>query len=482
MFFTCGICSAQDYHPGETYYDSTGFVRYMAGDLPIVLSAPHGGYLRPDSIPDRDCSGCVYAQDQFTLDITEDMYDAFFEQTGCYPHVIINELHRIKFDANRDIAEAADGNPLVEKAWRAYHRFIDQAKDDISLDYDRGLFLDIHGHAHTIQRIELGYLLSGDELRLTDEKLNAPEMILESSIRSLVGDNIQNLLHAQLLRGDDSFGTLMDNRSFPSVPSASDRFPESGEPYFSGGYNTARHGSRDNAGSIDAIQVELNRDIRTDTDRRAMLVDSLTATSNDYIDLHYDDSYHDVYCSALLPVELLSFTVHDLKNYIRLRWSTSSEINHSHFVIEKSTDLNDFKTIGIVHSPVSSNAANTYYFNDYHVQSSLNYYRLRQVDKDGTSSYSKVLSISRSVESKEPYIFPNPSKGIQTFIHYYSEYDQSIALGIKNTSGECIYAKTIEVSQGRNIIPISEKNFIEKNYFVSITSSSNRWVMKLMVE
>ncbi|MFK7932341.1 MAG: hypothetical protein AB8G22_02455, partial [Saprospiraceae bacterium] len=110
LFITTFTLQAQPFIAGNTYYDSTGFVEYRAGNLPIILSAPHGGDLRPDTIPDRDCSGCSYVQDRYTKPITEGVYDAFVAATGCYPHAIINLLHRVKFDANRDVDTAADGN------------------------------------------------------------------------------------------------------------------------------------------------------------------------------------------------------------------------------------------------------------------------------------------------------------------------------------------------------------------------------------
>ena len=293
---------SQTYVPGQIYYDSTGYIEYRAGNLPIILSSPHGGDLQPSSIPDRNCSGCVYLKDSWTKEITEGLYNKIISETGCYPHVIINLLHRKKFDANRDIIDAADGNPTVEIAWQTYHNFIDSAKNQIVEDYGRGLFLDMHGHAHTIQRIELGYLLSKNELQLTETTLNTNTYIEESSIRALVEQNIQNFSHSELLRGQYSFGTIMDDKGFPCVPSSSDPFPLGSEPYFSGGYNTQRHGSRDNNGEIDGIQIEMNQSIRFDSIMREMLVDSLNSSINEYVDYHYNSQFINNYCGLISEV------------------------------------------------------------------------------------------------------------------------------------------------------------------------------------
>lgn len=303
ILLSCGSrAEAQDYIPGQIYLDSTNYVAYHAGNLPIILSAPHGGNLEPSSIPDRDCTGCVTINDAYTKSITESIKEEIYELTGCYPHVIVNLLHRKKFDANRDIGDAADGNLLVEAAWHAYHDFIHVAKARVTNDYGRGYFLDMHGHAHTIQRIELGYLLSKSELQQNDDQLNTMLMVEESSIRTLVDDNLLGLSHAALLRGEESFGSLMDLKGFPSVPSSADSFPLEGEAYFSGGYNTQRHGSRDDAGTIDAIQIELNQDIRFDATNRAMLIDSLALTALEFYNYHYNDQFTGNYCELMSDV------------------------------------------------------------------------------------------------------------------------------------------------------------------------------------
>jgi N-formylglutamate amidohydrolase len=299
FLFSFYLGVAQSYIPGEVYFDSTGFVEYRAGNLPLIFSAPHGGNLEPESIPDRMCDGCVLVNDAWTKPITEGVYDRIVKLTGCYPHVIINLLRRSKFDANRDIEEAATGNEIVEQSWRGYHGFIDAAKTQVREEYKRGLFLDIHGHAHTKQRIELGYLLSGFELRMEDSDLNAELLVAESSIRTLAADNIGLNKHAQLLRGEDSMGTLLEDKGFPAVPSLLDPFPLSSDSYFSGGYNTVRHGSRDNQGAIDAIQIEMNQDIRFDDSTRLVLIDSLAMVALEYYSLHYKGDFQNDFCNLV---------------------------------------------------------------------------------------------------------------------------------------------------------------------------------------
>lgn len=154
---------AQPYIPGQAYFGANNYIEYLAGNLPLIISVPHGGILLPAGIPDRDCDGCSYARDINTQELARAVYEAVHDQTGCWPHVIINRLHRRKLDANRDLPEAADGNPQAELAWTEFHQYIDAAKEATQLQFNKGFYIDLHGHivrsftsATTIQAVQNG--------------------------------------------------------------------------------------------------------------------------------------------------------------------------------------------------------------------------------------------------------------------------------------------------------------------------------------
>jgi len=290
---------AQPYIPGQAYFGANNYIEYLAGNLPLIISVPHGGILLPASIPDRDCDGCSYARDINTQELARAVYEAVHDQTGCWPHVIINRLHRRKLDANRDLPEAADGNPQAELAWTEFHQYIDAAKEATQLQFNKGFYIDLHGHAHDIQRLELGYLLTAAQLRYSDDSLNTSVLQSKSSIRFLIGHNLGHLTHAQMLRGPQSLGDLLMQRGIPSVPSSSDPYPEIGEAYFNGGYNTARHSSLP-GGSIDGVQIESHWDgFRDNTANIARSADSLGAVLLNYFRLHYFGPLADDLCGSL---------------------------------------------------------------------------------------------------------------------------------------------------------------------------------------
>ena len=119
-----------------------------------------------------------------------------------------------------------------------------------------GLFLDIHGHGHDNDWAELGYTLSGSDLDNDDFEME------DTSILNLGEYTKDDHLFDDLLRGDVSYGFYLEAEGYESVPSPTNRGPD-GQSYFSGGYNTKRHGSKA-GGTIDAIQIESARVHRDD--------------------------------------------------------------------------------------------------------------------------------------------------------------------------------------------------------------------------
>jgi len=109
---------------------SHGYVEYHPGDMNLVITAPHGGSLRPDSIPSRkdDGSGDVNLKaDGHTDEIAAGLTKHIHEITGKKPHFVVSNLHRSRLDPNREEDVAAQGNRHAVKAYREYHDLILQA-------------------------------------------------------------------------------------------------------------------------------------------------------------------------------------------------------------------------------------------------------------------------------------------------------------------------------------------------------------------
>ncbi|MEX0892141.1 MAG: hypothetical protein WEB88_08215, partial [Gemmatimonadota bacterium] len=264
---------------GQSYFGYRDYIEYIAGDIPLVISAPHGGSLRPSEMPQRTEGTTV--RDTNTEELARAIVAAFEARLGGRPHVIISRVHRVHLDPNREIGEAAQGNPAAELAWREFQTFIEDARLRVRQAGGEGFYIDLHGHGHAIQRLEWGYLLSSSDLTVTDQLLNRDAMVEASSVREIAQRTGQPL--AELLRGPASLGALLAAEDYRSVPSPDDPHP-AGQPYFSGGYNTARHGSRD-GGTISGVQLECNfAGVRDTAAARAAFAEALVTALESYFD------------------------------------------------------------------------------------------------------------------------------------------------------------------------------------------------------
>lgn len=106
-----------------------------------------------------------------------------------------------------------------------------------------------------------------------------------------------------------------------------------------------------------------------------------------------------------LPVTLESLTAIMENCTANLGWKTTSEVNFSHFIIQRSSDAHTFTDI----KPVQSSGESAdYRFSDEDCLPGSNYYRLKMIDRDGTFSYSKMIAVKNNCAQNQIFAFPNP--------------------------------------------------------------------------
>jgi hypothetical protein len=111
------------------------------------------------------------------------------------------------------------------------------------------------------------------------------------------------------------------------------------------------------------------------------------------------------------PVKISYFNGISQSNKIALNWQTESEIGFSHFVVQRSGNALEFGDLETIKADGESTEKINYRFIDNNPFPGINYYRLRQVDKDGTVSFSKIIDINADGGASEIIIYPNPSTG-----------------------------------------------------------------------
>ncbi len=151
-----------------------------------------------------------------------------------------------------------------------------------------------------------------------------------------------------------------------------------------------------------------------------------------------------------LPLELKSFTGEPMDDHNMLYWSTASEINVSHFLVERSTDGNGFQAMGMVNAVGNSNVLQSYEFMEERPDL-LTYYRLKMVDEDGTYEYSNIITIERRAITK-PYLAlaPVPTTGLLT-LDFFTETDDEITFRILDARGRLLKEVTTTMLTGNKL-------------------------------
>lgn len=185
-----------------------------------------------------------------------------------------------------------------------------------------------------------------------------------------------------------------------------------------------------------------------------------------------------------IPVELVSFDAVANNNSVKLNWTTATETNNAGFEIERTSSLQEWVNIGFVEGKGTSSEINSYSFNDDNLKAGLYSYRLKQIDFDGSYTYSSIIEteIKPSLFSlKQNYPNPfNPS----TIIEYNVETSGQISLKIFDVLGREIATLVNENHEPGNYTIIFSSNEFQLSsgiYFYQLQSDSNVKTLKMIL-
>ncbi len=184
-------------------------------------------------------------------------------------------------------------------------------------------------------------------------------------------------------------------------------------------------------------------------------------TAIDYIDATEESDF------LPFPVELTSFTTNVSGSNIQLNWQTATEINNYGFEIQRATENYDWQKIGFVEGAGNSNSPEEYSFSDKLVKSGKYYYRLKQIDLNGSYKYSNTVEViigaPEKFELSQNYPNPfNPTTNITYVIARSEATRQSHELSVKLTVYDIL---------GRKVATLVNKKQAPGNYSVQFDAS-----------
>ena len=172
-----------------------------------------------------------------------------------------------------------------------------------------------------------------------------------------------------------------------------------------------------------------------------------------------------------LPIELLHFDAEIVNNSIRTFWETATEQNNDYFAVERSTELleNQFEEIGRIRGLNIENSQ--YEFFDVTPVNGQSYYRLKQVDFDGSVTLSKVVSVAYDPGSIK--LYPNPFEE-NLIINLDGKWDDRIIeLMILDSSGGMLNHELLALEKGGHQIVVDGRLLPPGLYFIRLRGNES---------
>ncbi len=171
-----------------------------------------------------------------------------------------------------------------------------------------------------------------------------------------------------------------------------------------------------------------------------------------------------------LPVTLLNFNGFPDHDKIHLMWSTSSEKNNDYFIIDKSTNGNDFTFLGKVKGFGTTTSIHDYSLDDLNPINDINYYSLTQVDLDGKQTKKKVIAVRlKATNTFSILTYPNPfSESLQ--LECLSNGSNPIELRIYDCLGKVVFQESKVLNEGANHFQFPTSELASGTYFMELSN------------
>lgn len=156
---------------------------------------------------------------------------------------------------------------------------------------------------------------------------------------------------------------------------------------------------------------------------------------------------------ATLPVELLSLKATPHHDVIDVTWATATEQNSDFFDVQRSADSEHFTTIGTVDAAGDAQFRSDYLYTDQQPLHGANYYRLKQVDRDGAYAYSQTVVAFMGLGGGKPVIFPNPATDVLN-VAFRSPLDGEAVISVQDALGRTIGQRAVQAVRGASTVTL----------------------------
>lgn len=206
--------------------------------------------------------------------------------------------------------------------------------------------------------------------------------------------------------------------------------------------------------------------IPANSDDKKITIEFISYNNNTTLGVIVDDITLEAVNGTILPVEWVSFTANLRNEKAILNWETANEKNNAYFIVERSANGNHFDSAGTV----AANSRSIYQFTDAAVTAGVTYYRLRQVDTDGRTQFSKTVIVRWDKATASFNVFPTiATSNIQTT--FTSNTTATAKINIYDANGRLFVSLQKAVSAGANQQTVDVSSLPAGMYYFQVQSN-----------
>lgn len=183
--------------------------------------------------------------------------------------------------------------------------------------------------------------------------------------------------------------------------------------------------------------------------------------------------------TGTLPVKLATFGAAAANGKVQVKWEATSEVNSSHYIIQRSSNGRNFAEVGKVNSQNSINSMSEYNFVDVLPLKGTSYYRLAMVDKDGSVEYSKIANIRIDFTNSltiENLVVSSTNANVKFTL--YSNEKQPVNVAVLDEAGRTLVNTRLAVQEGANTIDRKIQGISTGIYYVKVYTAGGETFTK----
>lgn len=179
--------------------------------------------------------------------------------------------------------------------------------------------------------------------------------------------------------------------------------------------------------------------------------------------------------TVVLPVKFAGFSVARLGGDVLVQWSTAEEANALAFEVERSTDGNTWSRIASVPARGNSSSLTTYTYSDKNVTAALAYYRIRQVDIDGKSTYTSIQSVKSAATAGDVKVAAISNRLV---LQFPVQVKGAVEARVMTLSGQVVSNQVLQQPVGQVLLNTPS---VKGAYIISVSNGQEINVAKQVV-